>query len=197
MSRRYPDDTALDSIAAQVRSLRPLASGALASLLAEARSSSAGAARAALVEQQLPTVLDAVLARRTTGVELLDLYQEGSVAATVAVAEYVGRSGGPDGLRPYVARVVDRFLDEVVEREAAQRKADELLLERVRLLEAAEVALKRRLERAATVLELASALEWTPAEVETVAEVLHRAQLEHDATIVEYLDDLDGDLPRD
>ncbi len=121
-------------------------------------------------------MLDAVLARRGQGVDLMDLYQEGSIAATVAVGEFAGRGGAASGLRAYVARVVDTFLDDVIKREAAQKLADALLVEQVKLLEAAEVVLRRRLEREPTTLELAAALEWTPETVEVVSAVLRQAR---------------------
>ena len=193
MTTRFPDDTELDAIAAQVRSFTPMPADELKGLLEEARGSPSGPATGRLVEQHLGTVLDAVLARRGQGVDLMDLYQEGSIAATVAVGEFAARGGAPAGLRAYVGRVVDTFLDDVIKREAAQKLADAMLVEQVKLLEAAEVVLRRRLEREPTTLELAAALEWTPETVEVVSAVLHQARGNYDAEIVDYLDDLDGE----
>lgn len=192
MTSRFPDDTALDAIAAQVRSVDPLDGSEVGSLLEAARDAPAGPATGRLVEQQLSTVLDAVLSRRDSGVDLMELYQEGSIAAAVAVGEYASRGGAAPGLRAYVVRVLDAFLDDVTKGEAEQRLADTLLLERVKLLETAEVALRRRLEREPTILELAAALEWATDEVEVVSAVLAQARGAYDADIVEFLDDLDG-----
>jgi DNA-directed RNA polymerase sigma subunit (sigma70/sigma32) len=191
MTTRFPDDTELDAIAAQVRSFAPMPAAELSGLLADAREFPSGPATGRLVEQQLGTVLDAVLARRGQGVDLMDLYQEGSIAATVAVAEFAGRGGKAAGLRAYVVRVVDTFLDDVIKREAAQRLADAQLVEQVKLLETAEVVLRRRLEREPTPLELAAALEWTTETVEVVGAVLHQARDTYDAEIVGFLDDVD------
>ncbi len=191
MTSRFPDDTALDAIAAQVRAVATLGSAELATLLRQARDDPDGPASGRLVEQQLSTVLDAVLARRTAGADLMDLYQEGSIAATVAVGEYAARGGGPAGLEAYVVRVVGSFLDDVVEREAAQRLADTLLLERVKLLETAELDLRRRLGRDPTALELAAALGWAQDEVEAARAALAQARAAHDAEIIEFLDDAD------
>jgi DNA-directed RNA polymerase sigma subunit (sigma70/sigma32) len=191
VTSRFPDDTELDAIAAQVRSLGRLANGELGSLLDEARRSPTGPAAARLVEQHLGTVLDAVLARRGQGVDLMELYQEGSIAATVAVGEYATRGGAAPGLRPYVVRVVDTFLGDVIKREAAQRLADTMLVEQVKLLEVAEVALRRRLERQPTTLELAAALEWMPETVEVIGAALHLARDTYDSEIIDFLDDLD------
>ncbi|MBJ7594234.1 MAG: hypothetical protein JF886_05105 [Candidatus Dormibacteraeota bacterium] len=191
MTTRFPDDTELDAIAAQVRSFTRMPAAELSRLLDDARQSPTGPATGQLVEQQLGTVLDAVLARRGQGVDLMDLYQEGSIAATVAAGEFASRGGAATGLRAYVARVVDKFLDDVIKREAAQKLADTMLLEQVKLLEAAEVVLRCRLEREPTTLELAAALEWTPETVEVVGAVLHQARENNDAEIVDFLDDID------
>jgi DNA-directed RNA polymerase sigma subunit (sigma70/sigma32) len=191
MTSRFAEDTALDALAAQVRSFAPLGLAEVGSLLDEAHRSPAGPATGRLVEQQLGAVLDSVLARRGSGADLMELFQEGSVAATVAVGEYATRSGAPAGLRVYVVRVVDSFLDDIIKREAAQRLADTLLLERVKLLEIAELSLRRRLERVPTTLELAAALEWMPEEVAVVEAVLRQARDAYDAEIVDFLDDTD------
>lgn len=194
MSSRFPDDTALDAIAAQLRSLPTLGDDDVRGLLAESQAAPAGPATGRLVEQQLVVVLEAVLARRSPDLDLMDLYQEGSVAATVAVNEYVARGGQPDSLRPYVRRVVEKFMDDVIEREQAQRVADELLIANVKLLDAAEVVLRRRLQREPTTLELAGALNWTPEAVDVIGRTLHAARTEYDSDIVQYLDDADEDL---
>ncbi len=193
MTSSFPDDTELDAIAAQVRSLARLGDGELSSLLEEAQRAPAGPATGRLVEEQLGAVLDAVLARRGRGVGPMDLYQEGSVAATVAVGEYAARGGPAAGLRAHVLRVVDSFLDDVLEREAAQRLADTLLIEQVKLLEAAEMALRGRLGREPTMLELAGALEWTAETAEVARAALQLARSTHDAELVEFLDDVDDE----
>lgn len=193
MTSSYADDTELDAIAAQVRSSSPLGEGEVTALLEEARRSPAGPAGARLVEHELVSVLDAALSRRGRGVEVSDLYQEGTLAAAVAVGEYANRRGAPAGLRPYVARVVASFLDDVVKREAEQKLADTLVVEQVKLLEAAEVALRRRLEREPTTVELAAALGWTAEVVDVVGAALHHARELSDAEIVDYLDDAEAD----
>ena len=193
MSSRFTDDTALDALAAQVRALAPLPDEDVGALLVQARAEPAGSAAERLVEQQLGTVLAAVLARRKPELDPMDLYQEGSIAATVAVKEYTSRGGPAQGLRPYVTRVVDTFLDDVVAREEAQRLADLLLVENVKLLEAAELTLRTRLERQPTTLELAAVLNWTPEAVELIGQSLALARQSYDAEIVPYLDDAEDD----
>jgi DNA-directed RNA polymerase specialized sigma subunit len=189
MTGSLPDDTELDALSAQVRAFAPLPDTEVERLLGEVRAAPGGGGAALLVEQSLAQVLDAVLGRRATGIDVMDLYQEGSVAATVAVGEYAARGGGAAGLRTYVARVVNAFLDDVVEREEAQRVADALLVEQAKLAEAAELTLRRTLEREPTILELAGLLQWPPERVEVVVDALHLARARYDSEIVEYLDD--------
>ncbi|MDQ2959809.1 MAG: hypothetical protein M3R48_01970 [Candidatus Dormibacteraeota bacterium] len=186
---RLPDDTELDALSAQVRAFTPLPEAEVGRLLAETRNAPMGGGAARLVEQSLAQVLDAVLGRRAPGIDVMDLYQEGSVAATVAVGEYAARGGEPAGLRPYVARVVNTFLDDVVEREEVQRVADALLVEQAKLAEAAELTLRRALGREPTTLELAGVLQWPPERVEVVVDALRLARARYDSEIVEYLDD--------
>lgn len=191
MTGSLPDDTELDALAAQVRSLPPRGPEEIDRLLGEARDSPAGGAAAHLVEQSLAAVLDAVLVRRATGLDLMDLYQDGAVAATVAVGEYAARGGAAAGLRPYVARVVETFLDDVVERAEAQRVADALLAAQAQQVEAAEVTLRHRLDREPTALEVGSLLEWSPDRTDLILALLRQARERYDSEIVEYLDDDD------
>src|SRR4029077_895431 len=107
-------DTALDSLASQVRTRPPLPLEEGAALLDRVRRDGAGEARAALVEHHLGIALDAALAHAEWRVDVGALYQEASVAVVTAVGEYAERSGDPAGLRGYVRRVVDLHLDAAV-----------------------------------------------------------------------------------
>ncbi|MHB8718895.1 MAG: sigma-70 domain-containing protein [Candidatus Dormibacteria bacterium] len=187
--RGFSDDTELDAIAAQVRAFPPLPDGEVGRLLAAARDAPGGSSGTRLVEHSLSRVLDAVLARRPTAADLLDLYQEGSMAAATAVAEYAARGGEAAGLGRYVDRVVSSFLDAAVERDAAQRRADEEVVRQAELAEAAEVRLRRLLEREPTPVELAAALAWPEDRVVTVMEAVRQARAAYDEEISRYLDD--------
>lgn len=189
MSQRS-DDTELDALAAQVRGFPVLDHSTLAGLLSEARSGVADA-RVRLIEQQLPAVLAAALAHRSSSVDVLDLYQEGSVAATVAVEEYVVHDGDAAGLRAYVARVVSRHLDNLIEREEEQRRADARLVDDAELLQAAELVLRRELRRPATAVEVGARLGWSAARVDEVGHMLVSAREGFDEEILQYLDEGD------
>ena len=186
------DDTELDALAAQVRASPKLSTAAADALIAAAVRGDRDA-HAALIEHALSPVLAEAVAHRDRGVELLDLFQEGSLAALVAVEEYVERTGNGAGFVAYVRRVVNRHLDHVIEEhEAAVVEAAELA-EDTRLLDVARVALHRQAGREPTVTELASVLLWSPERVELISGILDNARSDFDSDIVQYLDDAGED----
>ena len=186
------DDTELDALAAQVRA-RPRLSAAAVEVLIAAAVAGDPDAHAALVEHALSPVLAEAVAHRDRGVEVLDLFQEGSLAALVAVEEYVERTGNGAGFAAYIRRVVNRHLDHVIEvHEAAVAEAAELV-EDTRLLDVARVALRRQTGREPTETELAAVLLWPPERVELISGILDNARSDFDSDIVQYLDDVDDD----
>ena len=192
MTTRFPDDTELDAIAAQVRSFAPMPAAELSRLLEDAREladrpGDRTPGRAAAGRRCSMRCWPAA-ARAWTSWTCTRRARSPPPSRSVSSPPAAVQ---PSGLRAYVVRVVDTFLDDVVKREAAQKLADALLVEQVKLLEAAEVVLRRRLEREPTTLELAAALEWTPETVEVVGAVLHQARDTYDAEIVDFLDDID------
>ena len=186
------DDTELDALAAQVRAGPRLSTEAVDVLIAAAVGGDRDA-HAALVEHALSPVLAEAIAHRDRGVELLDLFQEGSLAALAAVEEYVERTGNGAGFGAYIRRVVNRHLDHVIEEhDAAVAEAAELV-EDTRLLDVARVALRRQTGRQPTETELAAVLLWSPERVERISGVLDNARSDFDSDIVQYLDDADDD----
>jgi DNA-directed RNA polymerase specialized sigma subunit len=187
-------DTPLDSLAAQVRSRPPLPLEKVTELLGRAREEEAGEARAALVEHHLGVALEAAIARADSGVDVGDLYQEASVAVVTAVGEYAARQGDPAGLRGYVRRVVDLHVDAAVEREETERQTCEAILAETRLLDAAEVEMRNRLGRDASVTELAALLGWSEERVTVIGRLLHEARARNDETLLPFLDDLEEEV---
>lgn len=188
MSTRV-DDTELDAVAAQVRAYPPLPDSEVQTLLTAVRNGHDGAARERLVEHHLRIALDEAIARGQRGIEVLDLYQEGSIATIVAINEYASRSEAPAGLSRFVSRVVGAHLDHTLEEAELERRADEAFVRDAQLYEAAEVGLRQELGRSATVTEVAAVLEWPEDRVALVAEMLNAAREMYDSEIVQYLDD--------
>ncbi len=183
-------DTALDSLAAQVRTRPPLPLEEVTELLGRVRRDGAGDARSTLVEHHLGLALDAALSHADSGVDVGDLYQEASVAVVTAVGEYAARSGDAAGLRGYVRRVVDLFVDAAVEREETERRTAEALVTDSRLLDLAEVAMRKQLGRDPTTLELAAVLGWPVERVTVIGDLLAEARARNDESLIPFLDDI-------
>lgn len=181
------DAAQLRGLKAQARSYPPLDVADVGRLLPAA--AEAGPAQERLVQDQLGTALDEAVARRDRGLDVIDLYQEASVAAIVAVSQYSARGGSAAGLRRYVARVVGAHLDDTLEQAKLERESDEAFVRDAEAYETAEVSLRHELGRSATTTELAALLRWPEERVAVVAEAVTAAREIWDSEIVEYLDD--------
>jgi len=192
MSSETPGDAVVEGLRQQVNAHPPLPLDTVARLLGAAHDEPRGSAEAMLIRHHLGVALDEALARQDSGVEVGDLFQEGSVAVVTAVEEYAERGGAAEGLSRFVARVVALHLDAAIERDAEQRRADEVLVRDTQLLEAAEVALRRQLGRPATTVELAGALQWAAERVELLSAMLADARALHDESLIPFLDDVES-----
>jgi DNA-directed RNA polymerase specialized sigma subunit len=190
-------DTALDTLAAQVRTRPSLPVEKVTELLGRAHTDGPGAAQTALVEHLLDIALDAALSRADSGVDVGDLYQEASIAVVTAVREYAARSGGAAGLRAYVRRVADLFVDAAIEREQVQRETCEAFVRDSRLLDIAEVAMRKDLGREPSTVELAAVLGWTEERVVVIGDLLAEARARIDESLLPFLDELDDDADGD
>ena len=188
----WAEDSPLDAIAAQARAYPPLPLEEVDELLQRTHGTGGNAAAATLVRHHLSLALDAALERKDQGLDVGDLYQEGSIAVVTAVDEYTHRGGGAAGLRPYVERVVALHLDAALEREAQERAAGEAFVRDAQRYELVEVEMRHQLGRDATSVEMAAALQWSVDHVETVAEMLNEARALNDESLLPYLDDEDG-----
>lgn len=186
-------DTTLDAIAAQARSHPTLSPHDVEPLLRQARRAGRGAAFDTLVEHHLGIALDAAIARRDHGVEVIDLYQEASVAVVVAVEEYSSHRRKAAGLSGYVEKVVARHLDAAIDRATEAVRQERRLVGDAELLQAAGVRLRRELAREATDLELGGLLGWPIEHVRLVGSMLHGAEASHDIDLLRYLDGDQGD----
>ncbi len=189
MTTRH-DDTELDFLAAQARSHPPLAAAATDQLIGAARGGDR-LARESLVEHSLGAVLAEAVAHRRRGVEVTDLYQEGSLAMVVAIEEYVRRGGPGAGMAGYVRRVVAAHLDGLVEEAEAAAAEAAALLEDTRLLEVAQIGLREQIGHEPSATELAAVLHWPRERVELITGMVTAAREAFDAEIVEFLDDED------
>lgn len=183
------DGAAMEELAAQARAYRPLNRGEISALLGEVRALGPGPAHKRLVEHSLGVAVDAARARAGRGVDMVDLYQEATLALTAAILEYAATGADADGLRPFIGEAAGRHLEEFLEAAALEREADEAFVRDAQLYETAELGLRHRFGRPATSTEIASVLEWPPDRVELVGRMLSAAREMYDTEIVQYLDD--------
>jgi DNA-directed RNA polymerase specialized sigma subunit len=193
MSAEGAADGNLASIVAQVESRPALTSAQLGPMLAHARAEPHGRAFNTVVEHHLARALAGATARRGQGLDVVDLFQEGSVAVVVALEEYVARDDDDADLGAFIDRVVGLHLDAAIERERADVAAERQLVADAEALQTARVTARRELGRAPTELELGGVLQWPPERVAVALASLERAESAHDAEILSYLDDVDGD----
>ncbi len=149
------------------------------------------AANRTLIEHNLYLVFEAAQARKEKGVPFGDLFQEGTVGLISAVEHY--REAAPEftsTLRRAIAATMDDILAQTVE---AQRN-DEAFVSAAQLVESAQRLLTGRLKRAATAAELAQLLQWEEARVTLILGMLDESRIVHDQELLDYLDDLDGEL---
>ena len=145
------------------------------------------------MEHSLGAVLAEAVAHRGHGVEVTDLYQEGSLAMVVAIEEYIQRGGSGPGLAGYVRRVVAAHLGGLVEEAEAAAAEAAALVEDARLLEVAQVALRGQIGHEPSATQgLATVLLWPHEPVELIAGMVTSARDAFDAEIVEFLDDDDA-----
>jgi RNA polymerase primary sigma factor len=158
--------------------------------LLSTRGGARDAANQTLIEHNLYLVFDAAVARKKHGVAFGDLFQEGTVGLISAVEHYRDSGAGfTASLRETIEVVMDAVLDESAE---VQRN-DEAFVIACRLLEAAERLLAERLQRPATVAELAQLLHWEESRVNVIREMLAKAQVIHDQELLDYLDLVSSD----
>ena len=144
-----------------------------------------------LIEHNLYLVYQAARARKDRGVSFGDLFQEGTVGLISGVEHY--RQPGPD-FTSTLRQAIAATLDDIVAQTAEAQRNDQAFVSAAQLLEAAQRLLTARLERPATPAELAQLLQWEEARVNLILGMLGEARTFHDQELLDYLDELDGEL---
>jgi DNA-directed RNA polymerase specialized sigma subunit len=188
-AQQVADRLDISAIADQVRAYRPLDAPEVSQLLHDVRTDAASPARQRLVEHQLGIALDEARRLEGRGVEVGDLFQEGTLALMAAVQEYAVREGRASGLAAFSRRVVAAHLEATVEAAELEQRSEEAFVRDAQLLETAEIGLRRRLGREATATEIASLLRWPTERVEVMSGMLDAARTLYDTDIAQYLDD--------
>ena len=177
----------------QAASAPPLRVGEQATLLAmSARGDRTSQDR--LVAANLGMVIRLAEARADRGLPVSDLVQEGSLGLVDAVRSFAA-SGASDFARFAEQKIGDQ-MDAAIAAEAAAVHDAELLVAAANDYERTELLLRRELQRAATIGEIAQKLEWTVERAQYVAQVVADARRRHDEELLEFIDpdaiDFDG-----
>lgn len=147
-----------------------------------------------LIAANLGMVIRLAEAREDRGLPVPDLVQEGSLGLVDAVRSFAA-SGAPDFARFAEQKIGDQ-MDAAIAAEAAAVHDAELLVAAANDYERTELLLRRELQRAATILEIAQKLEWTVERAQYVAQVVADARRRHDEELLEFIDpdaiDFDG-----
>ncbi|HEV2416038.1 MAG TPA: sigma factor [Candidatus Dormibacteraeota bacterium] len=187
------DEAVMRDLRHQADSTSPLRDGEQANLLAmSARGDRTSQDR--LVAANLGMVIRLAEARQDRGLPVPDLVQEGSLGLVDAVRSFTA-SGAPDFARFAEQKVGDQ-MDAAIAAEAAAVHDAELLVAAANDYERTELLLRRELQRAGTIDEIAQKLEWTVERAQYVAQVVADARRRHDEELLEFIDpdaiDFDG-----
>ena len=144
------------------------------------------AAQREVFERQRPSIVRLARERGERGLSQEDLLQEGSLGLLAAMHEFAGGVEAPfeSYAEARIGAEMDRALDE---EQAAVREEQQLVADAV-AFEAAELALRRELDREATPAELRERLGWTSERVDDVAAAVEDARRRHDEELLPFLD---------
>ena len=138
-----------------------------------------------LVEHNLDLVVSQAEGHAGQGLNFPDLFQEGSIGLVDAVAAFDGRGG----FREFASLHIGLQMDSLIESERLAREADLRAVEEAKLLDTAQVMMRKELGREPTAAELARALGWDPAHLREVEVALDVARAENDARTLAFLDE--------
>jgi RNA polymerase sigma factor (sigma-70 family) len=152
-------------------------------------------ARDALCRAHLDLVRSAIADRAGQGLSSGDLFQEGAIGLVQAITSF-GGSGETD-FESYARRQVAHHMDTALEEEAATVRDGERLVRAAEDYERVQVELRRKLGRPATNAELAEKLEWSTERAAQIGRMVEDAHRRHDEEILQYLDPMDGEGPKE
>jgi RNA polymerase primary sigma factor len=124
--------------------------------------------------------------RAGRGLSVPDLVQEGSLGLVEAVRTFAD-AGSTDFASFAEAKVAEQMEAAIAAEEASVRDAH-LLVAAATDYERTEILMRRELDRAPTIDEIAEKLEWTVQRTRYVAEVVAEARRRHDEELIAFVD---------
>ena len=176
----------LEALAAEVERVPPLRAGEEKTLLERIRGGPDEAAIARLLETRLGLVLALARTKSGRGLSIGDLFQDGSVGLLAGIRAFPA-SGAAD-LDQWVTAQSALAMEDAILAEEASVRQESLLLEAAADYDRVEMALARELQRAPTVAEIGTRLEWTVERTEHIRSVVAEARQVHDAELLLYVE---------
>ena len=176
----------LEALAAEVERVPPLRAGEEKTLLERIRGGPDEAAIARLLETRLGLVLALARTKSGRGLSIGDLFQDGSVGLLAGIRAFPA-SGAAD-LDQWVTAQSALAMEDAILAEEASVRQERLLLEAAADYDRVEMALARELQRAPTVAEIGTRLEWTVERTEHIRSVVAEARQVHDAELLLYVE---------
>ncbi|HEV2954045.1 MAG TPA: hypothetical protein VG015_08135 [Candidatus Dormibacteraeota bacterium] len=176
-----------DRLAESIERIPPLAPGEARGLVGRLAKDPTAVKR--LFDSQLATVLKLARSRAGQGLELSDLFQDGSEGLTLAIHDYARSPLGDFEARAEV--LIARYMDAALADEATARADEQQLMDDAEAYERTELSLASDLKRRPSLDEIASKLKWPVARAENIRDLVEEARRQHDQDLMQYLDPLD------
>ena len=155
------------------------------STVQRAVSGEAGAQRE-VFDQQRALIQRLARERAEQGLSQEDLVKEGSLGLLAAMHEFAGGVQAP--FETYAEARIGQEMDRALQDEKAAVREEQQLVADANEFEAAELALRKELNRAPTPTELRERLGWAPERVDDVAAAVEDARQRHDEELLPFLD---------
>lgn len=154
--------------------------------LLEAAGSGDPVAQQSLTRAHLDWVTAAARERAGRGLSEADLFQEGTVGLIEAIRAFHASRGGD--FEAFARECVAGRMEEALEAEERAVQDGERLVQAASDYAAAEMALRRELDRSGTAVELARKLEWSVDRVREIGQMVDDARRRHDEELLQYLE---------
>ncbi|HKF76040.1 MAG TPA: sigma factor [Candidatus Dormibacteraeota bacterium] len=154
--------------------------------LLEAAGSGDRVAQQSLTRAHLDWVTAAARERAGRGLSEADLFQEGTVGLIEAIRAF-DASRRAD-FETFARESVAGRMEEALQAEERAVQDSQRLVQAASDYAAAEMALRRELQRGGTAVELAQKLEWSVERVREIAQMVDDARRRHDEELLQYLE---------
>jgi DNA-directed RNA polymerase sigma subunit (sigma70/sigma32) len=176
----------LEALAVEVGQVLPLRPGEQPTLLDRIRRGPDEAAVARLLETHLGMVLDLSHTKKGRGLTIGDLFQEGSVGLLAAIRAFP--AAGDAEFETFSSAQVALAMEDAIAAETESVRQERLLIDAAADYDRVELALAREFQRAPSVAEIGTKLEWSAERTEQVRAIVAEARRRHDEELLLYVE---------